>query len=152
VHLGKAKAISIASSLDAGLLGIARSNIYQIIQVANNPFEPSLTEVAERVQLTRPVTFVTHSAYGAFGALNRLRDLVELDTTRLQILREAGYVGSSGEIAAAFLADYALDTNRAGITLFSMLKKEHLEFNLRRLEEMPEKARMQELAKALVAT
>ena len=152
VRLGKAKTVSIASSLDAGLRGVAHSNIYQIIQVANNPFEPSLAEAAERLHSGQALTFVTHSAYGAFGALNRLRERIESNTIRLQMLREAGYNGSSEEIAAAFLADYALATNRAGITLFSMLKKEHLEFNLRRLEQVPAKARMQELAKALVAT
>jgi aryl-alcohol dehydrogenase-like predicted oxidoreductase len=151
VRTGKAKAISIASCLDAGLLGVAHSSIYQIIQVANNPFEPSLTEAEKRQQL-RPITFVTHSAYGAFGALHCLRELIESDPIKLHVLREAGYRGSSEEIAAAFLADYALATNRAGITLFSMFKKEHLEFNLRRLEQVPAKARMQQLAKGLVAT
>jgi len=149
VSLGKAKTISIASSLNAGLLGVAHSNIYQIIQVANNPFEPSLAE-AERLHPRQPITFVTHSAYGAFGALNRLRERIESNTIRLQMLREAGYNGSSEEIAAAFLADYALATNRAGITLFSMLKKEHLEFNIRRLKQVPAKARMQELANAVL--
>jgi aryl-alcohol dehydrogenase-like predicted oxidoreductase len=151
VRLGKAKTISIASSLDTGLLGVAHSNIYQIIQVANNPFEPSLAEAAEQLRSAQPITFVTHSVYGAFGALNRLRERIESNRIRLQMLREAGYNGSSEEIAAAFLADYALATNRAGITLFSMLKKEHLEFNLRRLETVPTKTRMHELAKALVA-
>src|SRR5207244_8656467 len=89
VRLGKAKTISIASSLDAGLLGVAHSNIYQIIQVANNPFEPSLAEAAKRQPPGRPITFVTHSAYGVFGALDRLRELIESNAIRLQVLREA---------------------------------------------------------------
>lgn len=152
VRSGKAKTISIASSLEAGLLGVAHSSIYQVIQVANNPFEPSLEEAAKRQPPERPITFVTHSAYGVFGALDRLRELIESNAIRLQVLREAGYRGSSEEIAAAFLADYALATNRHGITLFSMFKKEHLEFNLRRLEQMPAKARLQELTKGLFAT
>jgi aryl-alcohol dehydrogenase-like predicted oxidoreductase len=152
VRSGKAKTISIASSLEAGLLGVAHSSIYQIIQVANNPFEPSLAEAARRQPPGRPITFVTHSAYGAFGALDRLRELIESNAMGLQVLHEAGYRGSSEEIAAAFLADYALATNKDGITLFSMFKKEHLEFNLRRLEQMPAKARLQELAKGLAAT
>ena len=61
-------------------------------------------------------------------------------------------MGIPRQIAAAFLADYALATNRAGITLFSMLKKEHLDFNLRRLEQVPAKARLEKLAQALIAT
>ena len=71
--------------------------------------------------------------------------------TRLQMLRDEGYSGNIEAIAAAFLADYALATNRAGITLFSMLKKEHLDFNLGRLEQLPEKARMEKLAQTLLA-
>ena len=151
VSSGKAKTISIASSLETGLLGVSHSSIYQIIQVANNPFEPSLADAARRHPPGRPITFVTHSAYGAFGALDRLRKLIDANTIRQQVLRDAGYRGSSEEIAAAFLADYALATNEGGITLFSMFKNEHLAFNLRRLEQMPAKVRLQELAKGLVA-
>lgn len=151
VRSGKAEAISIASSLEAGLLGVAHSSIYTIIQVVNNPFEPSLAEAAKRQPAGRPITFVTHGAYGVFGALDRLRELIESNAVRRQVLREAGYRGSSEEIAAAFLADYALTTNRDGITLFSMFKKVRLEFNLRRLEQTPAKARLHELGKELVA-
>ena len=151
VRLGKAKTISIASSLESGLLGIAHSNIYGIIQVANNPFQPSLAQAAERLPIGRLITFVTHSVYGAFGALHQLCELIESNMTKLQMLRDEGYSGNIEAIAAAFLADYALATNRAGITLFSMLTKEHLDFNLRRLERVPEKARMEKLAQTLIA-
>lgn len=151
VRLGKAKTISIASSLDAGLLGVAHSKLYEFIQVANNPFEPSLVRAAERLP-SRAITFVTHSAYGALGALDQVRQRLESNPTKLQILREAGYNGSVEESAAAFLADYALATNRAGITLFSMLKKKHLEFNLQRLQHVPPTRAMHQLSAALIAT
>jgi aryl-alcohol dehydrogenase-like predicted oxidoreductase len=151
LSLGKAKTISIASSLEIGLLGVAHSNVYGIVQVANNPFQPSLARATERLPIGQVITFVTHSAYGAFGALYRLRERIESNTTRLQMLRDEGYSGNIEEVAAAFLADYALATNRAGITLFSMLKKDHLDFNLRRLENVPKKARMEKLADALIA-
>jgi len=151
VALGKAKTISIASSLESGLIGLAHSSIYRIVQVANNPFQPLLAQAAGRLPMGRKVTFVTHSAYGAFGALYRLRDRIESSTTRLQILRDAGYGGNTEVTAAAFLADYALATNRSGITLFSMLKKEHLDFNLWRLEHLPERNRVEQLARALLA-
>lgn len=57
-------------------------------------------------------------------------------------LREAGKIKllrerALSEIAAAFLVDYAFATNSAGVTLFSMFQKEHLDFNLRRLENNP---------------
>jgi aryl-alcohol dehydrogenase-like predicted oxidoreductase len=151
VRLGKAKAISIASSLESGLLGFAHSGVYGIVQVANNPFQPSLAQATGRLPIGRRITFVTHSVYGAFGALYRLCERIESNPTRLHKLRDEGYSGNTEEIAAAFLADYALATNRAGITLFSMLKKEHLDFNLRRLEQVPGKAHMEKLAQALIA-
>jgi aryl-alcohol dehydrogenase-like predicted oxidoreductase len=151
VRLGKAKTISIASSLESGLLGIAHSNVYGIIQVANNPFQPSLAQAIERLPVGRLITFVTHSVYGAFGALHQLCELIESNMTILQMLRDEGYSGNIEATAAAFLADYALATNRAGVTLFSMLKKEHLDFNLGRLEQVPEKARMEKLAQTMIA-
>lgn len=152
VKLGKAKIISIASSLDSGLLGAMHSEIYRIIQAVNNPFQPSLALAAERLPRGRKITFVTHSVYGAFGALHRLREIIESSATKLQMLRDEGYRGKVEDAAAAFLADYALATNGAGITLFSMFKKEHLDFNLRRLEGLPAKARIENLAQAVIAT
>ena len=151
MRLGKAKTISIASSLEPGLLGIARSNIYGIVQVANNPFQPSLALATERLPEGRPITFVTHSVYGAFGALHQLCERIKSNATKLQMLQDEGYSGNTEEAAAAILADYALATNRAGITLFSMFKKQHLDFNLRRLEQEPAKARMEKIVQALIA-
>jgi aryl-alcohol dehydrogenase-like predicted oxidoreductase len=151
VRLGKAKIISIASSVESGLHGVSHSNVYGIVQVANNPFQPSLAQATGRLPAGQRITFVTHSVYGAFGALHRLCERIESNATRLQMLRDEGYSGNTKETAAAFLADYALATNRAGITLFSMLKKEHLEFNLQRLERLPASARMEKLAQALIA-
>ena len=48
-----------------------------------------------------------------------------------------GYRGDLTEIAAAFVVDYALATNSAGVSLFSMFRKEHLAFNLRRSAQIP---------------
>ena len=152
VRFGKARIISIASSPDAGLLGAMHSRIYGIIQIANNPFQPSLALAAGQLPAGRTVTFVTHTVYGAFGALLRLREMIESNPTKLHMLRDEGYSGSTEAVAAAFLADYALTTNSSGITLFSMLKEEHLNFNLRRMEQLPAKARVENLAQALITT
>jgi hypothetical protein len=151
VRIGKAKTISIASSLESGLRGVSHSNVYRLVQVANNPFQPSLAKATERLPAGCLVTFVTHSVYGAFGALYRLCERIDSNTTKLQMLRDEGYSGNTEEAAAALLADYALATNRDGITLFSMLKKEHLDFNLRRLDRVPAKARVEKIAQALIA-
>jgi aryl-alcohol dehydrogenase-like predicted oxidoreductase len=142
VRLGKAKTISIASSLESGLLGVDHSDVYGIVQVANNPFQPSLTEATGRLPKDRLISFVTHSAYGACGALHRLCARIESAPVTQQMLRDEGYSGSTREVAAAFLADYALVTNKTGITLFSMLKQEHLDFNLRRLEQRGRRAEL----------
>lgn len=152
VTLGKAKTISIASSLEPGLLGVTHSDVYGIVQVANNPFEPSLAHANGHFPKGRPLTFITHSAYGTFAALHRLCEQIELIPARQQMLRDEGYSGENiKEVAAALLADYALATNRNGITLFSMLKKEHLDFNLRRMEQVPTKARVEKIVRALMA-
>jgi aryl-alcohol dehydrogenase-like predicted oxidoreductase len=152
VKLGKIKTISIASSLETGLVGVAHSNVYGIVQIVHNPFQPSLAQAVKRIPTGRPITFVTHSVYGAFGALHRLCEMIDSNATRLQMLRDEGYHGNTKAAAAAFLADYALATNKTGITLFSMLKKEHLDFNLARLEQVPEKVRMEKLAQRLIAS
>ena len=152
VRLGKAKTTAIASSLEAGLLGVAtHSNIYGIIQVANNPFQPALAQASERLPIGRRITFVSHSVYGTFGALYQLCETVKSNTTKQQMLRDEGYKGNIEQAAATFLADYALATNRGGITLFSMFKKKHLDFNLRRLGQLPPTARVERLAQALTA-
>ena len=135
VRFGKAKTISIASSLESGLFGVMRSEVYGIIQVANNPFQPSLAQAAGQLPVGRQITFVTHSTYGAFGALHKLCEGIKSNTTKLKMLRDEGYGGNIEAAAAAFLADYALATNKTGITLFSMLNREHLDFNRRRLEQ-----------------
>ena len=153
VRLGKAKTISIASSLESGLLGVAHSNIYRNSSGREQSIPAIAGPCSRPITDRTTITFVTHSAYGTFGALSSVmrNDQVEYD----QDCRCCGMratTGISRQAAAAFLADYALATNRAGITLFSMLKKEHLDFNLRRLEQLPAKARMEKLAQALIAT
>lgn len=55
----------------------------------------------------------------------------------LNHLRDAGYRGDPTEAVTAFVVDYALETNSAGGTLFSMFRKEHLAFNLLRLTQSP---------------
>jgi hypothetical protein len=52
-------------------------------------------------------------------------------------------------MAIAFLADYAFATNSAGVTLVSMFKKEHLDFNLQRLGSGPAPERLNGLVGAL---
>ncbi|WP_244493933.1 MULTISPECIES: hypothetical protein [Mesorhizobium] len=81
--------------------------------------------------------------------------LAEIESSRRQIRKRkywpllATCRGSPTEVAGAFLADYAFATNSAGVTLVSMFKKKHLDFNLLRLENHPTPERPNAIAAAL---
>jgi aryl-alcohol dehydrogenase-like predicted oxidoreductase len=129
---GKVRAISIAGNLEAGMRGLDESLPYRLVQIANNPVEPNLDKLKQRTRPGR--TFVT---YGSFASLERLVERINGKKEIRSALHEIGYRGNLTEIAAAFLVDYAFATNSAGVSLFSMLQKEHLYFNLLRLRNHP---------------
>lgn len=131
VQDGKARAISIAGNIDVGIDGLDESLPYRLLQIANNPLEPNLQRSKKSA---RSVTFVT---YGSFSSLGPLVASIGAKKEILNGLYEMGYRGDLTEIAAAFVVDYALATNSAGVTLFSMFRKDHLGFNLRRLTRLP---------------
>src|ERR1700730_8167018 len=132
VRDGKARAVSIAGNLEAGMKGLDESLPYRLVQIANNSLEPDLAKLKERARPGR--TFVT---YGSFSSFDRLVTRINGQKEILSALHELGYRGNLTEIAAAFLVDYAFATNSAGVSLFSMLKKGHLDFNLLRLRSHP---------------
>jgi len=132
VQDGKARAVSIAGNLEAGMKGLDESLPYRLVQIANTPLEPNLEKLKERARPCR--TFVT---YGSFSSLDRLVARINTQKEIQSALHELGYRGNLTEIAAAFLVDYAFATNSAGVSLFSMLQKEHLDFNLLRLRSHP---------------
>ena len=131
VQDGKARAVSIAGNSDIGVEDLDESSPYRLMQIANNPLEQNL----ERLKDAGPkMTFVT---YGSFSSVNTLVAKVSGMQHVLKHLHEIGYRGEPAEIFAAFVVDYALATNAAGVTLFSMIRKEHLAFNLLRLTRSP---------------
>jgi aryl-alcohol dehydrogenase-like predicted oxidoreductase len=132
VQDGKARAISIAGGLEAGMKGLDESLPYRFVQIANNPLEPNLEKLKQGARASR--TFVT---FGTFSSLDPLVARIDGQKEVLNALHEVGYRGNVTEMAAAFIVDYAFATNSAGVTLFSMLQKEHLDFNLQRLESHP---------------
>jgi aryl-alcohol dehydrogenase-like predicted oxidoreductase len=133
VRDGKARAVSIAGDdLEAGMKGLDELLPYRLVQIANNPIEPNLGKLKERARTGR--TFVT---YGSFASLDRLVERINARKEILSALHELGYRGNLNEIGAAFLVDYAFAANSAGVALFSMLQKEHLDFNLLRLKSHP---------------
>ncbi|WP_441268505.1 aldo/keto reductase [Bradyrhizobium sp. 215_C5_N1_1] len=131
VQDGKARAISIAGNNEGGIDDLHESLPYRLIQIANNPLEPNLQRSTE---IARRRTFVT---YGSFSSVDPLVARLGSEKEILSGLYEMGYRGDLTEIAAAFVVDYALATNSAGISLFSMFRKEHLAFNLRRSAQIP---------------
>ncbi|MGY4625583.1 aldo/keto reductase [Bradyrhizobium sp. USDA 4486] len=131
VQDGKARAIAIAGNNEIGVEGIDESSPYRLLQIANNPLEPNL----QRSQNSgRRMTFVT---YGSFASVAPLVAKVIAAQHVLNDLHDAGYRGDPTAVVTAFVVDYALATNSAGVTLFSMLRKDHLTFNLLRLAQSP---------------
>ncbi|MFB9261792.1 aldo/keto reductase [Bradyrhizobium erythrophlei] len=145
VRDGKARAVSIAGDLEAGMRGLDESLPYRLVQVANTPFEPNVDSLRERATPSR--TFVTH---GTFSCLDQLVAHLNAQQQIASALHDYGYRGNLTEIATAFLADYAFATNPAGITLFSMFQREHLDFNLRRLGNHPTRKQLDPIVAALV--
>lgn len=141
---GKARAISVAGDLEAGMTALQESLPYRFVQIANTPLAPNLRKLQARAHRHR--TFVTH---GTFSGLDRIVEKLNAQNEILIALQNLGYSGSPTEIAAAFLADYAFATNSAGITLVSMFKKEHLDFNLLRLKNDPTPERLSAIVTAL---
>ncbi len=135
VKQGKVRTISVASSLSAGIKAHKCSPIYGILQVANNPFEPNVFNGRRLIEPSQKVTFVSHSAYGSLGALEKLRFLLTQEAQARQDAELLGYSGSEKDVAAAILIEYALRSNRYGVCLLSMFNKAHLEFNLRYVNE-----------------
>jgi len=144
VQDGKARAISVAGDLEAGMTAFKESLPYRFVQIANTPLEPNLGKLKARAHRHR--TFVTH---GTFSALERIVAKFNAQKEILVALGDLGYRGSPREIAVSFLADYAFASNSAGITLVSMFKKEHLDFNLRRLKNDPTAERLNAVIAAL---
>ncbi|BAB54897.1 aldo/keto reductase [Mesorhizobium japonicum] len=144
VQDGKARAISVAGDLEAGMTALKESLPYRLVQIANTPLKPNLAKLKARAHRHR--TFVTH---GTFSGLDRIVAKFNTRKEILAALGDLGYRGSPNEVAIAFLADYAFATNSAGVTLVSMFKKEHLDFNLRRLKSDPTPEHLNAVAAAL---
>lgn len=144
VQDGKVRAVSIAGTLEAGMSGLDESLPYRLVQIANNPLEPDLEKLKERACPSR--TFVT---YGSFSSRDRLVARIAGQKQILSALHDLGYHGNLTEIAAAFLVDYAFAANSAGVSLFSMLQKEHLDFNLLRLRSHPTLKQLDSVVAAL---
>ena len=143
---GKARAISIASSPDAAMAGIAASPLYGVVQLANNPFLPMRERVAPALPAHRSLRIVTHTVFGASGMVERLTALIRHDAVLAAALADAGYAGGARDQALAYMADYAFAANDGGVVLMSMFGAGHLEANLARRGHMVDPATIRAIA------
>lgn len=131
---GKVRAVGVAGSAEAAQRAIKHPSVFSIIQLANNVFEPNASQSWLEGWRNSGGMVITHSAFGSSKSLSTLTRLIEVNATARAILVDAGYQGSSSEIAANFLTDYAIETNKKGICLFSAMKAHHLTALLQRIE------------------
>ncbi|HEV7283600.1 MAG TPA: aldo/keto reductase [Kaistia sp.] len=146
VQDGKARAISVAGSLEAGIRSLGETLPYGLVQIANTPIERNLGKLKERADSRR--TFITH---GTFSCLDWVIAKINTNEKVRAALLDFGFRGDPPEIATEFLADYAFSTNSNGVTLVSMLRKSHLDFNLQRLRSYPTPERLTSIVAALDA-
>jgi hypothetical protein len=143
---GKARCVAIASSPAAAAAGMeAAPDLYGIVQLASNPFEPGLVRLAAMTD--RAADRVTHSVYGADGGVARLSRLIDQRPALRVELADAGYDGGSASVAAAFLADYAFDANADGVVLVSMFGQDHLVANISRFSRTRDRSRIRAIAR-----
>jgi len=141
VASGKARAAAIASSSEAAAAGVEADGAYSLVQMGNNLFDPGLTSF--RAATSRLVDTVTHSVFGNDGAVIQLARRIEQNGALQQRLRDAGYQGSTLQISASLLADFAYADNKTGVVVVSMFSERHLQSNLERRARSPDPAFMQ---------
>ena len=134
VSAGHARCVGVAGELEVALRAIALSERIRVLQVANNYFTPNIERARKKLPGEPGIGFVAHSVYGHTGPLDRFTGLLGQESTGRALLENEGYCGTSREIAAAFLLDFALASNRGGIVLLSMYEPKHLRANLERLD------------------
>jgi aryl-alcohol dehydrogenase-like predicted oxidoreductase len=137
VALGLARCIGVAGSMEIALKAASMLPV-QVVQIANQPFAQNLGLAKKRQPAERRFAFVTHSVYGRSGALEKLTEVIGNEPRKRALLEAQGYRGASARaVAAEFLLDFALASNRDGVVLLSMYRPQHLQANLERLTASP---------------
>lgn len=135
---GKALAIGVAGDGEVACAGAVAG--FDIVQLPNHPFAPLLNSVADA--LSESHTPITHSTFGISGSLEELSLRLKVDGDLRAQFEKLGYAAPPAKMAATLLADFAFSANAKGIVLMSMLKPDHLTFNVDRaqLSNVSEKA------------
>lgn len=131
---GKVGSVGVAGSLEAARRATNHPDVFSIIQLANNPFEPYALQPWLDEWRNSGRLLITHSAFGNAGSLSVLIRLIDSDGEVKDMLAGAGYEGAASTVAASFLTDYAIQTNSTGICLFSVMRADHLAALRQRVE------------------
>ena len=137
VNGGQALCISMAGDVEVALRAISLSSWIRVIQVANNFFSPNIERAKRELGRDTLLGFVGHSVFGHAGPLESFAESIRKQPAERRLLESAGYRGSAAEMAAEFLLDFALASNRDGVVLLSMYEEKHLRSNLGRLAAAP---------------
>jgi aryl-alcohol dehydrogenase-like predicted oxidoreductase len=137
VRKGYARTISSAGDPATSLAAVELSKHINVIQVSNTPFHANLALAKQLLTCRRAIGFVIHSVYGQNDALAAMTSMIEKEDHKRNLLHAAGYRGATREVAAAFLLDFALASNRDGVVLLSMYQPRHLDFDLSRITSLP---------------
>lgn len=117
---GLAARIAIAGSPAVCRAAAAAGFPFDVVQVANSPFERGLAEAADAAPFS-----ITHSVFGVSGALAKLRQLLKIDSAVHARLEALGYADP-----AALLMAYAFAANPNGVVLASGYAAGHLAANV----------------------
>lgn len=137
ISSGKVRAVSVASSLEVGVVAMLHQEIFRFIQVANSPYERNIEALRKNaIEAKREnLIFISHSAYGKDGALGKLTSLLKNSSDARDAAARLGVSGDEVSVAASMLLAYAYSSNSGGVCLLSMFKKKHLEFNISKLNK-----------------
>jgi diketogulonate reductase-like aldo/keto reductase len=133
---GKARTISIAGEINVGIAATHLSDHVGVLQFAYGPDAPNLDDVRRRLPPARAITLITHGIFGNNGALEALASRLKNNTLLSSAFSQENYCGSEEQMAARFLLHRGLVKNYSGITLMSMFRTSHIDFNLQIAESL----------------
>ncbi len=135
IEKGYVRCVAIAGASAAIVAGARAAELYQIAQVPDDLFLPTLAGVKGALAGDASLFFVT---YSVFGVHERLSHLLVGGGGRLGALAsQLGY--GPPFMASEMILDYAFAANPEGVVLASMFTPAHIEMNCARAARPPRK-------------
>jgi aryl-alcohol dehydrogenase-like predicted oxidoreductase len=123
---GKVRLLGVAGTFEAAECASRFPDLYSVLQFAHNAIDPRLDAPWLATWRAARRLVVTHTSLGGVGGISAVAQQITRNGLLRDLLRDAGYSGSPATMAASCLIDFALETNRGGIVLFSMMQPSHL--------------------------